>query len=87
MLGTVVLMGLSALAAAPKCSIEQEFWGHAYLKLVDVNGVEYKLSIPAAGTTCKFKTKTGWYLVDSNARIIRYQDRPTLSAPVKKEVK
>lgn len=75
---TMVLFGLCAFAAAPKCTIEKEFWGHQYLKLVDVNGVEYKLTIPASGTSTKFKTRTGWYLINWKAEIVQYQDKIVL---------
>lgn len=76
----MAVMGLMAFAGAPSCTIETEFWGHKYLKLIDINGVEYKLTIPAQGTSTKFKTRTGWYLITWEGKIKQYQDKPTLQA-------
>lgn len=75
---SMMLLGLFAFAAAPKCIIEKEFWGHQYLKLIDVNGIEYKLTIPTSGTSTKFKTRTGWYLINWKAEIVQYQDKVIL---------
>lgn len=77
LLSAVALMG-AAFAAAPQCSIEQEFWGHKYIKLIDVNGVEYKLSVPAEGSSTKYTTKTGWYLITWEGKIKQYQDKVVL---------
>ena len=76
----MVLTGLFAFAAAPVCTIEKEFWGREYLKLIDINGIEYKLTIPAQGTCTKFKTRTGWYLISWEGEIKQYQDKPSVQA-------
>ena len=60
----------------PKCEHVTEYWGAVYLKLTDVNGYVYKFSCPMPGTSAKYKTRTGWYLLSSDGRIIQYQDKP-----------
>ena len=59
----------------PKCEVITEYWGSStYLKLTDINGYTYKLSRPTAGTSNRYTTRTGWYLINSEGEIIRFQD-------------
>ena len=60
----------------PKCERVTEYWGSVYLKLTDVNGYVYKFSCPMSGTSARYKTRTGWYLLSSDGKIIQYQDKP-----------
>ena len=60
----------------PKCERVTEYWGSVHLKLTDVNGYIYKFSCPMPGTSAKYKTRTGWYLLSSDGKIIQYQDKP-----------
>ena len=63
-------------ADLPKCEVITEYWGSAtYLKLTDINGYTYKLTRPIAGTSNRYTTRTGWYLIDSNGEILKYQDK------------
>ena len=63
-------------ADLPKCEVITEYWGSStYLKLTDVNGYTYKLTRPVAGTSNRYTTRTGWYLIDSNGEILKYQDK------------
>lgn len=63
-------------ADLPKCEIITEYWGSAtYLKLTDINGYTYKLTRPVTGTSNRYTTRTGWYLIDSNGEILKYQDK------------
>lgn len=62
-------------ADLPKCEVITEYWGSStYLKLTDINGYTYKLSRPTAGTSNRYTTRTGWYLINSEGEIIRFQD-------------
>lgn len=69
-----VLATTIVMAAAPTCTVEKETWGRQYLKLTDVNGKSYKIQMPAAGRTIRFVTKTGWYELNADGKILRYQD-------------
>lgn len=63
-------------ADLPKCEVVTEYWGSStYLKLTDINGYTYKLTRPVAGTSNRYTTRTGWYLIDSNGEILKYQDK------------
>lgn len=60
----------------PKCEVIAEYWGPStYLKLTDINGYTYRLTRPVTGTSNRYTTRTGWYLVDSNGVILKYQDK------------
>lgn len=60
----------------PKCEVVTEYWGSStYLKLIDINGHTYKLTRPVAGMSNRYTTRTGWYLIDSNGKILKYQDK------------
>ena len=61
-------------AAEPKLEVKQEFWGRPYFVLTDVNGQQYKLTPPPAGKSTRYTTKTGWYLINSDGRIVEYKD-------------
>ena len=63
-------------ADLPKCEVITEYWGSStYLKLTDINGHTYKLTRPVAGMSNRYTTRTGWYLIDSNGEILKYQDK------------
>ena len=63
-------------ADLPKCEVITEYWGSStYLKLTDINGYTYKLTRPVTGTSNRYTTRTGWYLIDSNGEILKYQDK------------
>lgn len=62
-------------ADLPKCEVITEYWGSStYLKLTDINGYTYRLTRPIAGTSNRYTTRTGWYLIDSSGKILKYQD-------------
>ena len=62
-------------ADLPKCEVVTEYWGSStYLKLTDINGYTYKLTRPITGTSNRYTTRTGWYLIDSTGKILKYQD-------------
>lgn len=67
---------VSVTSNLPKCERITEYWGSVYLKLTDVNGYIYKFACPMVGTSSKYKTRTGWYLLSSDGKIIQYQDKP-----------
>lgn len=70
----VVGMSIMSHAAEPSCVATSEFWGKRYAVLTTVTGVKYKVALPKAGEILRVKTKTGWYMIDSNAKIVKYSD-------------
>ena len=68
-----VAVALFAHAVEPKCEVKQEFWGHRYFLLTDVNGYTYKITPPTTGHA-KYVTRTGWYIVDTSGKIVEFKD-------------
>lgn len=66
-------------AAEPVCEVKNEYWGRQYIQLTDVNGFKYKVAIPSNGQKVKVVTRTGWYLIDANAKIVDYKDTGKVS--------
>lgn len=74
------LATMAVNAASPFVVVKTEFWGKRYFVLTDVNGVTYKINPPRNGSSIKISTKTGWYIIDGDARIVKYNDRVVLKA-------
>lgn len=68
-----IMASIVCSAAEPKCEVKQEFWGRRYFELTDVNGYVYKLTPPTSGSM-RYRTRTGWYLINSDGKIVEYKD-------------
>lgn len=72
---TIALVAATAVfAVTPKCEVGQEFWGKRYAVLTTVSGAKHKITLPTGSALLRVKVKTGWYLINSEGVIVKYQD-------------
>ena len=69
-----IVAGIAAYAMEPKCEIKSEFWGKRYALLTTATGAKYKVNLPSGDAIVKVKTKTGWYMINSEAKIVDWYD-------------